>query len=333
MKKKLSIYLTAVCLFAGINLNAQLYSATDSVIINNVNPNVSNWGRGFEFSPNVDIYISQIGKRVPDTIGNYVLVIWDVNNQSIVYQKNSTQDLPTQYIYEPTDSVVVLNAGTRYALTLYSDIGPYYFSTGISQLNSHLTYYYMRYCNNCFSSLSFPNQTMTSAHYGIPDFLFSLCYPIDLSTTDSLTTIIANQQGASYQWLDCDNNFAPIQGETNQSFTATSNGNYACQITYNGCVDTTACVNINNVSIYNLQLDKKTAIYPNPFTSNFNIDLSDFISVKSIIVTDVTGKQLLNYNNITTSILNINSKDWENGVYFITIKTDNNTFTNKVIKH
>ena len=64
------------------------------------------------------------------------------------------------------------------------------------------------------------------------------------STTLSSETIKANNTNAMYQWLDCDNENAPISEETSQYFTATTKGNYAVEITENGCVDTSACVEV-----------------------------------------------------------------------------------------
>jgi hypothetical protein len=69
---------------------------------------------------------------------------------------------------------------------------------------------------------------------------------IDNDVTVSGNTLTADMPGANYQWLDCDNNYAPIPGETNQWFTATSQGFYAVKITYsNLCetieVDTSSC--------------------------------------------------------------------------------------------
>jgi hypothetical protein len=64
----------------------------------------------------------------------------------------------------------------------------------------------------------------------------------DVSTTTNGVTISANNNSASYVWLDCNNNQAIIFGENNQSYTATANGSYAVEITENGCVDTSACV-------------------------------------------------------------------------------------------
>ena len=54
---------------------------------------------------------------------------------------------------------------------------------------------------------------------------------------------------ATYQCLDCDNSMSIIAGETNQSLTALSNGNYAVEVTANCCTDTSACVTITTVGI------------------------------------------------------------------------------------
>ncbi|WP_121665878.1 LamG-like jellyroll fold domain-containing protein [Mesonia aquimarina] len=61
-----------------------------------------------------------------------------------------------------------------------------------------------------------------------------------LSTT--ATDITANQAGATYQWVDCDNANAPITGETSQAFAPTATGNYAVEITDGTCTYITNCV-------------------------------------------------------------------------------------------
>lgn len=65
-----------------------------------------------------------------------------------------------------------------------------------------------------------------------------------IQSTVSITgiTLNADLNGATYQWLDCDNGNSPIVGETNQSFTPIETvGNYSVQTTLNGCVDTSTC--------------------------------------------------------------------------------------------
>ncbi|MEY3049429.1 MAG: hypothetical protein RL365_1467 [Bacteroidota bacterium] len=71
-------------------------------------------------------------------------------------------------------------------------------------------------------------------------------YNAGLTSTNGVTqtdvTLTADQNNATYQWIDCDNNNSPILGETNQSFTPTVTGNYAVEVTVNGCTSVSECV-------------------------------------------------------------------------------------------
>jgi hypothetical protein len=77
------------------------------------------------------------------------------------------------------------------------------------------------------------------------------------------STLTAAATGATYQWIDCDDNNAAINGATAQTFTPVQNGNYAVVITANGCSDTSACVSITTVGLDEDKLDLLT-IQPNP---------------------------------------------------------------------
>ena len=82
---------------------------------------------------------------------------------------------------------------------------------------------------------------------------------IDESTSAAGTSITAanTSAGISYQWLDCDANFAMINGASSQSFTPTTTGNYAVELTLNGCSDTSACTLIDYTGIEELLQGKK----------------------------------------------------------------------------
>lgn len=84
---------------------------------------------------------------------------------------------------------------------------------------------------------------------------------IDVSTSIVGSSILANNTslGVSYQWLDCDDNFASLIGETNQSITATT-GNYAVEVTLNGCSDTSSCVLVDFSSVDELILGGKVLV-------------------------------------------------------------------------
>ncbi len=93
---------------------------------------------------------------------------------------------------------------------------------------------------------------------------FTLNSVSDITTSLNGIAITANNSNAQYVWVDCNNNFAPIAGETNQTFVPTTNGQYAVELTENGCVDTSSCVTINSVSIEENDIFKSIFIYPNP---------------------------------------------------------------------
>jgi hypothetical protein len=78
--------------------------------------------------------------------------------------------------------------------------------------------------------------------------------------TQNGALLTADQNGGTYQWLDCDNNYAVINGETNQSYTPVVTGNYAVEVTLNGCVDTSACFLVDYTGIEELPQNEKELI-------------------------------------------------------------------------
>jgi hypothetical protein len=64
---------------------------------------------------------------------------------------------------------------------------------------------------------------------------------IDTSLNVLGTILTSNATGASYQWLNCNNNFSPVAGEINQSYTPDTSGNYATAISSGNCMDTSSC--------------------------------------------------------------------------------------------
>ena len=153
----------------------------------------------------------------------------------------------------------------------------------------------------------------------------------DASVTTADPTITANATGAQYQWLDCDNNFVVINGETNQSFTALNNGNYAVEVTENGCTAISDCITISSVGIEENTPLNEIVIYPNPTNGIVNIELGELNDV-SIQVLDLNGKLMYEHYNITTPVhqFNLSGSD---GVYFINIGTDGKYQRYKLVKN
>ena len=152
------------------------------------------------------------------------------------------------------------------------------------------------------------------------------------SITGSGVDISAIENGLTYQWLDCDNSFSIIAGETNQNFTATTNGNYAVEVTGNGCVDTSTCFAVTNASI-NEGILSNISVYPNPTKSVVSLNFGDVIDQYSIQVLNVLGEELgsfttqKNQSDIQLELDNVN------GLYFIKISNSlGNTRIVRVVK-
>jgi subtilisin-like proprotein convertase family protein len=99
----------------------------------------------------------------------------------------------------------------------------------------------------------------------------------------------SNQPNGFYQWVDCNDNYALIPGDTSQLFTATSNGEYAVIVNVGNCSDTSNCIVINNVGLAHLSLNKALTIYPNPSINGlFHIEFKG--GIERMEVMDMTGR-------------------------------------------
>ena len=85
------------------------------------------------------------------------------------------------------------------------------------------------------------------------------------------TTLLAQSvsAGTSYQWVDCNDNFAPIFGETNVMFTTQISGYYAVELTLNNCSVISDCFTITSTTdIYDVDSHYGIQFFPNPTTND-----------------------------------------------------------------
>ncbi|MCH8319024.1 MAG: T9SS type A sorting domain-containing protein, partial [Bacteroidetes bacterium] len=162
----------------------------------------------------------------------------------------------------------------------------------------------------------------------------SPCIPnVDTSVTQSGDTLTANASGATYQWLDCNNSYTPVSGATNQSFTATANGNYTVEVTQNGCTDTSACYSITIIGILENTFGSVLAVFPNPSSGNFIVDLGGQYGNVTVNVRSVKG-QLISTTNFGTASRITFGIVGATGFYFVDIlTTEGKSATLKVMKN
>lgn len=151
---------------------------------------------------------------------------------------------------------------------------------------------------------------------------------VNVNVTDNSPVLTAQATGASYQWLDCNNLFSQLGGDTLQSLIATVNGSYAVQVTQGGCVDTSACFNVVNVSIDNNAFNS-ISIWPNPATNKIWIDLGQETENATITITDALGRivESIKIDNNRIAELNLTG---EAGLFFVKIEFNNGL--SKVLK-
>lgn len=149
----------------------------------------------------------------------------------------------------------------------------------------------------------------------------------DNSLSVNGVTITASLIGGTYQWLDC-NLGQPILAETNQVFTATSNGSYSVIVTDGQCSDTSDCIMISNIGLEENKA-KEIHVYPNPSKGLFNIELH---YNSTLYISDEFGR-ILSSIQFEAGKTTIDLSNESNGVYFIKINSDSFTETIRIIKN
>ena len=140
----------------------------------------------------------------------------------------------------------------------------------------------------------------------------------DVTTAVSGITITANNTNASYIWLDCNNSYAIIPGETNQSYTPSANGNYAVELAENGCTDTSACVAITTVGIIENTFNEEFTLYPNPTDGLFSIQFNSSQENITLRIMDASGK-LIDTKNYDQADLIKYELNQPKGIYLIEV--------------
>jgi hypothetical protein len=154
---------------------------------------------------------------------------------------------------------------------------------------------------------------------------------VDVSITQDNGTLRASES-ASYRWLDCDNTLAVIPGETGRSYTPLSTGNYAAEISMNGCTDTSDCVYVELLG-YPGHASADFALYPNPNHGTFTLEIAGTVTQEmSMGIFNASGTRIYEEPALRAGTHLIDLTSFPKGVYFMTIRSKDFVTTMKVIK-
>jgi len=156
---------------------------------------------------------------------------------------------------------------------------------------------------------------------------------IELDTSVSLTNNIlsSNDSTTSYQWFDCTGGFIELNGQVNQDFMPTNNGEYAVVISFGNCVDTSACHSVKDIGILESNFSDGLLLYPNPSDGKFSIDLGENYPAVKATITDLNRRLIESVIYNKSQILNFNL-DNPAGVYFLIIESEENKAIIRLIK-
>lgn len=158
-----------------------------------------------------------------------------------------------------------------------------------------------------------------------------------VNATASLSGTLLNASPAgtnvSYQWIDCDDNNAPIPGATSQNYTPGTDGNYAVIVTRNSCRDTSGCVTVTGTSsIAELAPGNRVQLYPNPATGLVHLQTDHILYKARIRLLNVTGQVLQVRSDLQGHRFDLDISPAAAGMYFIEVTEGERTARLRLIK-
>lgn len=157
-------------------------------------------------------------------------------------------------------------------------------------------------------------------------------FEVDTEVNLANNTLTANSSTAiNYQWVDCDNNWIHLPNETNPTFVANENGNYAVIISDQNCIDTSDCFTIAGLSNTIIN-DNNISVFPNPVRENLTVQLDHNYLTIDINIYNELGQLVKQLNRKKTNTVIIDIDSFTNGIYHIHIEADGQTKNIEIIK-
>jgi hypothetical protein len=149
---------------------------------------------------------------------------------------------------------------------------------------------------------------------------------VNISVSQDGETLMAEASGASFRWLQCNENYKIINNAVDQSFTPTTSGEYAVEVSQHSCVDTSGCFFVNITGILYNTLGDGLELYPNPATVNITINLPEMYKKIDVELTNLLGQSILKECFFEKKRLSLSLHE-PIGFYFLTIRNNLNERT------
>jgi len=178
-----------------------------------------------------------------------------------------------------------------------------------------------------FDLSSFDNLHLSFWHIQVPLFSFQdelkVMYKADISDD---WTVLKHYQGEINEWTESHVNLPNLSDTYYIAFEANEKNGRGV-----GIDDVSIDLGLGISSI-----DEKNmiSIYPNPSSGIYNIRLNNNLLQETFIslnITDITGKQIKNYNFSNNKNIELNLSDLQSSIYFINLIFEDKTITKKLV--
>jgi len=137
--------------------------------------------------------------------------------------------------------------------------------------------------------------------------------------------LTAAQNADSYQWIRCDDN-TEIPNAIQQSYAPTDNGNYAVEITLNGCVETSDCVSLLANNYNEVGSSKQSEVRYNPLGNELLIYNEGSCAIE---IMDASGK--IAYRGLSSPSARLNTSGWLKGIYLVKVTNNLGSTVTKIL--
>ena len=166
----------------------------------------------------------------------------------------------------------------------------------------------------------------------VVNFSVSL-YKVETGVTKlNNNTLMANVVDQKYQWLNCGLNYNLLLGANGREFNPPFRGSFAVEVTQNSCVDTSACIQMLNVSAENIEKVNAITYYPVPVTGLLTVELSSLQKELSFSVYELNGKKVNEGTQRNTKVFEIDMANLASGIYYVKILSASENQVLRVVK-
>jgi hypothetical protein len=154
---------------------------------------------------------------------------------------------------------------------------------------------------------------------------------IDPTVTLAGNTLTATATGVDYQWVDCNNGNAPIDGATGQSFEATESGSYAVTLTSGNCSQTSACTSVTVTGVNEINGRDAFAAYPVPFGDQLTLRNNGHVGPVRVQLFNLAGEVVLDETRSGVEII-LQTAGLPSGSYVLQLTSGDARTTMRVVK-